>query len=160
MKKRILILALLVASLSAHAQETPTTAPAETSTALPLLMERQWYDGKQAGSFQLSDGSILTDEDAITRLKLCPENRAIMPAYASWSATATISTWGFVLGFLAEPALIDAGVLTKDNLAYYTVIGGILATTSIISTHNAGRTKNLAMQNYNLYIMGIPIPHK
>jgi hypothetical protein len=150
---------LICCSVLAFSEEA-TAAPAAGSEPAPLLLQRAWFSSQPIGKFQLSDGTLITDGDALARMAQCPENQAVLAGYAGWSIAANVSGCIFAGIAGAVPSLAKMGIIPADIAELCVPVAVVSAFTAMISYNLAHDNKTLAMQNYNLYIMGIPIPHK
>jgi hypothetical protein len=139
---------------------TESTAPlSETSAAEPNTIQKSnWYSLYQ---FQLADGTSLRLKDTLTLLKTVPGNTVLLrqeKGFRIASDVGMVIACGFAIGYLvcqrSNPDALYNG--TTSN-----VIFGCMAVSSITSIVTAGIANdrlNKAVNNYNLTVMGIPIP--
>jgi hypothetical protein len=162
MKKIISILvlsALLWFSLintGLYAQDAQIAFPAAAEPN--TIQKSKWPSLYQ---FQLADGTSLRLKDTLTLLKTVPENTVLLrqeKGFRIASDVGMVIVCGFAIDYLvyqrSNPDALYNG--TTSNV----IFGGMAVSsiTSIVTAGIANDRLNKAVNNYNLTVMGIPIP--
>ena len=139
---------------------TDSAAPlSETSEAAPHAIQKsKWYS---LHLFQLADGTGLRRKDTLTLLKTVPENTVLLRQEKGFRISAAVCL-ALTAGFFG----VHLGYTRNNSDALYIgnmspVIYGGLFVSGVIGMITAGLANdrlNKAVSNYNLSIMGLPVP--
>jgi hypothetical protein len=134
---------------------------AESGSVLPVILHGDSLGiPLRAGDFVLPDGTNLSTEELKQRLFTVPENDKYVSRAGGWTAA-----YWTAFGIGCAAAAMDIVYLFNEDLPYRMpmiaalsggVVLGIVTGDLFIVMRN--RNLNRAVRNYNLSVMGIPIP--
>jgi hypothetical protein len=108
--------------------------------------------------FQLLDGTSLDYKDVRMRFSAIPENKTLIRQEKNWYTTQ------YVLAAVSLASALGGTAYAISNLPYVVPVSPVLLGTGVVSligtliANNAWRkTFHLAVRNYNLTVLGIPI---
>jgi hypothetical protein len=112
------------------------------------------------GPYGLQDGTSLNRRDLRARLLTVPENRAVLRRADGWRiaswATGVVMTGAAVttLVYALNPDLPNA----RDIMSVCGSVDGLMTVMELLFWNLSDKTTSMAVQNYNLSIMGLPVP--
>lgn len=112
------------------------------------------------GYFQLANGTLLSDKDAFERLSQYPGNNSILANEKAWKISF-LSTMGISTGTLATMLFFKIKNEYTSDIDFWCspiLISSLLW--DMVSALQENYYRNKATSNYNLFILGISVPHK
>jgi hypothetical protein len=162
MKKTLIAAALLAAVCAALSAQTDTDDARGGEAALPPLIHNYQGWNWPYRPARLLDGSaegrVLTFKESLKTLSVVPENAALVKRAKGWFAASNIFYGVFMAG-LVGGAVFAFDVPYRDSgylICLGTEAAGLLF--QLVFWNNYHINFSRAMDNYNLYIQGIPIP--
>ena len=166
---RMLSVALCVfvinTGLYAHDVPPPNqdTQPALSLSAGSFILHNKvWYAYPNA--FCLADGTSLSYKELKERLRLLPENQAYIQRAGGWNITAWI-LWGASLGlsgvgmYYLYPHAENKFPYDAREMSYTFLVASLIPLLAgCIADQKAHEGIVSAVNNYNLTVMGLPIP--
>jgi hypothetical protein len=164
MKKIVSILVLsavlggFLINTGLYAQDAQTAFPASSF----ILHNKIWYGYPNA--FSLASGTALSYKELKERLRLIPENQAYIQRAGVWNISAWI-LWGASLGlaggamyYMHPHAVNNSPYDARDMTHIFLVSSLIPLLAGSIADQKARENIISAVNNYNLTVMGFPIP--
>lgn len=160
MKKLLSIFMILLCLVPVFAQEEKTSDLESQEFSISLLNEKYLLQNTKFfsnASFKTQNNTLITHKEATKMLLEVPKNKKVIKEYRGWCA-ATFTLLGIVCAGIATDVIYSF----NDNLPYaenilpitYGVTSEAMAG-AIFTTGMAGFKYQIAVDNYNMNLLGI-----
>ena len=139
-----------------------STAENDTNELQKIILERDWFNftmGITWEQYQYLDGTLLKYDNVRSIISVVPENQNILKQERGWFLTNSFSP------LLLCGSAITFAIFYNDDKPYADIIrsislySGLGAYIFMIYSNDIWKSKmRRAVNNYNLYIQGLPIP--
>jgi hypothetical protein len=128
----------------------------------PIILERDWWHywlGSPFNQYQLLDGTLLNHKRVRSIISTVPENEKLLREQRAWIITNNISGILCIGSFTAWMWVWNNDILPNaEIMAPVFLSSGIVTAALMIISDDVWKHKfRRAINNYNLYIQGIPI---
>jgi hypothetical protein len=167
--KRFLFLVVLTGLVCLHlyAEDAASQSDGVSFSMPPVIFNVYpdvWFNRMSKTGFLLMDGSYLNYEEMASRISAAvPENEKYLRSAKKWETAAWTTSFigtGSILACFAILCILP-DFPNRDTWAVATAAGGFFHGFMSLTFRNAKNINmGLALKNYNLSVMGVPIPVK